>query len=142
MNALLLCGDYISDTKCETKIVETVVNGEDTAIIVRIRITFNSTKAVELGLSMANIVASGEVVVGQSILNNCVPAIQEGLNDWEFSIRDLHLARGQYAITLGFFERGNKRFALNLRNHIRFEVKGSPRYGPLYAPIAFGRSTN
>lgn len=140
MPALLLCGDYISDAKCESKVVETLVNGEDTAVNVHIRINFLSTNAAALGLSMANIVACGEVVVGQSILNNCVPAIQEGFNDWEFSIRDLHLARGQYAITLGFFELGNKRLALNLRNHIRFEVKGSPRYGPLYAPIAFGRS--
>lgn len=141
MNALMLCADYVSNSKCESKVTETVVNGEDTVVNVSIRITFESVKHVELGLSMANIVAPGEVVVGQSLLNNCVPPIHEGFNDWEFSIRDLHLARGQYAITLGFFERSNKRFVLNLRNHIRFEVQGSPRYGPLYAPIAFGNTT-
>ena len=141
MNALLLCADYVSNSKCESKVTETVVNGEDTVVNVSIRITFESVKHVELGLSMANIVAPGEVVVGQSLLNNCVPPIHEGFNDWEFSIRDLHLARGQYAITLGFFERSNKRFVLNLRNHIRFEVQGSPRFGPLYAPIAFGKPT-
>lgn len=141
MNALLLCADYVSNAKCESKVTEAVVNGEDTVVNVGIRITFDSVKHVELGLSMANIVAPGEVVVGQSILNNCVPPIHEGFNDWEFSIRDLHLARGQYAITLGLFERSNKRFVLNLRNHIRFEVQGSPRYGPLYAPIAFGNTT-
>lgn len=139
LSALLLCGDYVTGVQCDSDVAESVVRGEDTTVNVHLRVCFHSARSLDLGLCMANIVAPGEVVVGQSILNQCVPAIREGFNDWNFSLQNLHLARGRYAITLGFFEAGNKRFALNLRNHVQFEVKGSPRYGPYYAPVAIGR---
>jgi hypothetical protein len=92
---------------------------------------------MELGLCMANVVAPGEIVVGQSILSDILPSIQAGINEWRFTLRDLHLAQGSYSLVLSIYEAGNKSLAINLRHQIRFDVKGSPRYGPNYAPIAY-----
>lgn len=134
--SVLIAGDYISEVECQSKSVERAVVDGDTATDIEISITFKSSKNMNLGISMANIVAPGEIVVAQSVLNNILSPIQAGLNEWRFSLRDLHLAQGKYSVVLGFFESGNKTLALNLRHHIQFTVQGNLRYGPHYAIIA------
>jgi len=134
--SLLIVGDYIHNLTYHADIKEWPVRGNETAVDINIKITFDSDKEMQLGLGMANIVAA-EAVVGQSILDECVKPIQVGKNIWDFSIRNVNLAKGNYSLVIGIYEIGNKRVAMNIRNSIKFSVKGNNRYGPLYAPIAY-----
>jgi lipopolysaccharide transport system ATP-binding protein len=133
----LFCGDYVSHVSCDAKVTERKITGADTATDIEVAISFESSRDVELGLCMANVVAPGEHIVGQSLLADVLTPIRKGQNNWRFSVRDLHLAKGSYSLVVGIFEKGSKRLAMSLRHHIKFEVSGSPRYGPLYAPIAY-----
>jgi lipopolysaccharide transport system ATP-binding protein len=137
LESAMIFGEYISDLTCKAQITENTISGRDTATNVAVSIKFASNKDMELGLCMANVVAPGEIVVGQSILSDILPSIQAGINEWRFTLRDLHLAQGSYSLVLSIYEAGNKSLAINLRHQIRFDVKGSPRYGPNYAPIAY-----
>ena len=135
--SILIHGDYISNVTLKSQVTERAVLGQDTATDVAVTISFTSTKNTDLGLSMVNIVSPGEIVVGQSLLSDILSSIYVGQNEWRFTLRDLHLAQGSYSVVIGIFEIGNKTIAINLRHHIRFDVKGSSRYGPSYAPIAY-----
>ena len=136
MISALICGENISQVTCIAKIDENEIQEGHGSIDMHVSITFQSAEDIALGLSMANIVTAGEIVAGQCILNECLPDIRMGFNEWKFSIPDLQLARGDYNVTIIIFEHGSKKLALNARNHIPFSVKNNVRYGPLYAPLA------
>ena len=142
LEPILIRGEYISNVTCEAEAQEHAVANCDTATDIAVSVTFESAQNVELGLCAVNIVTPAEVVVGQSLLTEILPRIRKGYNKWHFALKDLHLAKGSYCLVLGIFESGNKKIVINLRNYIRFEVKGSPRFGPSYAPIAYASKKN
>jgi len=133
----VILADYVSHVSCDAEVTERGVFGGDTATDISVRIGFDATKSVELGWCIANVVSAGEAVVGQSVLGGLLEPVRIGRNEWRFNIRDLHLAKGRYSLVLAFYEKNSTKFVLNLRHRIRFEVKGSLRYGPQYAPIAY-----
>jgi lipopolysaccharide transport system ATP-binding protein len=137
LESALIAGDYISNVSCEAEVKERRVRGQDSATDITVKISFNSTKEMQLGLAMANIVTAGEIVAGQCLLDECIKPIRRGKNEWTFYIHDLHLAKGEYSLVIGVFEGGSKRLAINIRHNVRFIVSGNQRYGPFYAPIAY-----
>lgn len=138
----IVIGDYISDLTYTANVKESLILGDETATEIDIVISFISSSQIELGISAVNIAASGEMVVAQSLIHKCIEPICYGRNRWDFTIRNLHLARGEYSLVIGIFERNNKKIAINIRHQTVFKVSGSPRFGPHYAPVSYPNNEN
>jgi lipopolysaccharide transport system ATP-binding protein len=130
-------GEYVSNVTCTARIKERSVTSRDTATDVVVAIGFDSSQATELGICMVNVVAPGEQVVGQSLVVDVLKSVRLGRNEWRFSLRDLHLAKGSYSLVIIIFEQGSKKLVMNLRHRVRFQVTGSARFGAHYAPVAY-----
>ena len=140
MPQLQIAASYVTDICAIARVSEGSFAGRGNFLRLDVEISFNSKRASPLGLAMFNVVAPGEQVVAQAMLQDCLPGLQKGLNRWKFSIPSLEISSGSYALTLGVFEPGNRRFVLNLRNFSKFTTSGNPGFYPLYAPHAVGIS--
>ena len=100
---------------------------------IEVNMQFDSSEDVEFGIRMGNILVSGDNPIGQFGLNTALRGIQIGSNKFRFHISNIHLAQGNYTISLIVYDVTNKRLLINARNCFAFEVNGNLRYGPHYA---------
>ena len=125
--------DCISELVYQTEI-RSRTEGDDEFFDIEVNLRFCSSENIVLGLSMANIATSDEVVVGQAVLKNSIPpTILKGYNSFAFCLQNTQLARGKYSLLLSIYDTTGKELVFNLRHICDIQVEGNIRYGPCYA---------